>query len=84
MEEVRLPASSFEEMGQRSEDEHPNESCGIVLGREEDGLLRVTRVLPATNLASDRRHRFVIDPRIVLRLQRELRGTGESIAGFYH
>ncbi|HEY8483367.1 MAG TPA: M67 family metallopeptidase [Longimicrobiales bacterium] len=65
---------------------YPLEGCGLLVGRREGEELRVTRVLPCPNVAKaeERAHRFVIDPRAVLNVERRLRGTVESIVGFYH
>lgn len=86
MTEVRVPLASLEEIQREAADGYPYESCGIVLGRRADSSLAVTRVLATPNEAeaAERRRRFIIEPKVVLELQRRLRGTGESIIGFYH
>ena len=63
---------------------YPEEACGILVGLAPG--MEVGRALPQENQAPPelRRRRFTIDPAEVLRLQKELRGTGESILGFYH
>ena len=38
----------------------------------------------ADNVASDRRRRFEVDPRLLLRLHRTLRDGGTSIVGVWH
>ena len=65
---------------------YPAECCGLLVGAAEGAhAWRVRRVVPSRNLApADRRDRFEIDPALHLDLQRELRGTGESIVGVYH
>lgn len=64
----------------------PHEACGLLIGRMETNGLLVTRAVPCPNQApvEERHHRFVIDPRAVLNVRRTLRGTLESIVGFYH
>jgi proteasome lid subunit RPN8/RPN11 len=63
----------------------PNECCGILIGtREADGW-RVSEVIPCDNVWEGERHdRFLLDPRAQLRAQRECRGRGLEIVGFYH
>ncbi len=65
---------------------HPEEACGILVGRLDVGRVRVRHALPCTNRApaAERTHRFEIDPRAVLNLQRALRQTSQAVVGFYH
>jgi proteasome lid subunit RPN8/RPN11 len=62
------------------------EACGILVGRVEADFVRVRRALPCSNDAppAERGRRFAIDPRAVLNVQRELRGSEQAIVGFYH
>lgn len=64
----------------------PHEVCGILIGRNYEGTVRVSRMLPCHNIApeSERGRRFSIDPAAVINLQRALRPTAEAIVGFYH
>lgn len=64
----------------------PHEACGLLIGRVDGTHVFVTRALPCPNQAplEERHHRFSIDPRAVINVRRSLRGTGESIVGFYH
>lgn len=64
----------------------PHEACGLLVGRiDPDGVV-ITRAVPAPNQApiEERHNRFSIDPRAVINVRRTLRGTPESIVGFYH
>lgn len=65
---------------------YPHEACGLLIGRVEAEGVLVTRSVVCPNQApvEDRHHRFAIDPRAVLNVRRTLRGTSESIVGFYH
>ena len=73
-------------IGAHAERTFPHESCGLLIGRIEPEGVLVTRSVPCPNQApvEDRHHRFSIDPRAVLNVRRTLRGTPESIVGFYH
>jgi proteasome lid subunit RPN8/RPN11 len=64
----------------------PEEACGLLVGRVEEGRARILRAVPCRNEASEdrRRTRFEIDPRRVIVEERSLRGTGAEIVGFYH
>lgn len=59
---------------------HPEEACGLLVGLP-DAILRAE---PAENVAEDRRRRFEVDPRLRLRLHRELRGGPHAVVGVYH
>jgi proteasome lid subunit RPN8/RPN11 len=58
----------------------PEEACGLLVGSAD----RIARAEPAENVARDRLRRFEVDPRLLLRLHRELRGGPEAILGVYH
>jgi proteasome lid subunit RPN8/RPN11 len=62
----------------------PREACGLLIGREEAaGTLHVFDVVPSANKAEGA-DRFEIDPALLLRLHRELRGGPLQIIGHYH
>lgn len=58
----------------------------MLLGRfEEDGAKTVTRIARCGNTRDDSPHnRYNIDPKELIRIQREGRERGEDIVGFYH
>lgn len=66
----------------------PAECCGLLVGREPDpgsDTWHVTRVEPSDNLAPNGRNdRFEVDPRLRLRLQKELRDGPDTLIGVYH
>jgi len=62
---------------------YPDEACGLLIGTGT----HLSRAVETANLAWKRgesRDHFEVDARMHLRLQRELRGTGETIAGIFH
>ena len=63
----------------------PEECCGLLIGeRRSDDRIKVHDLVPAANVAPDRRQRFEVDPAVHLRCQRALRGTGRRVVGHYH
>jgi proteasome lid subunit RPN8/RPN11 len=68
------------------EETYPDECCGVLLGRiDEDGTRVVTSTVRCGNTRTDSAHnRYNIDPRDLVRVQREGRERGEDIIGFYH
>jgi proteasome lid subunit RPN8/RPN11 len=65
---------------------YPFEICGALIGQRDKDHARVARVVPFPNVAeeSQRRRRFAVDPVELIRLDRELRKSGEKLLGFYH
>jgi proteasome lid subunit RPN8/RPN11 len=62
------------------------EVCGLLIGVSERGGVRVERSISCRNTepAERRQNRFSIDPRVIIEVERELRGTGGEVVGFYH
>jgi proteasome lid subunit RPN8/RPN11 len=80
-----LPAALGDEIRRHARRELPEECCGVLLGRQEEGLKTVVAVRPAANLASSRREdRFEIAPADLLTAIREGRARGLDLLGFYH
>ncbi len=64
---------------------YPEECCGLLIGEGGAGSWRLGRVVASANVAEgDRRRIFEVDPRLLLTLQRELRGTAQRVIGVYH
>ncbi len=66
---------------------YPDECCGLLIGHDlEGGGIEVVRVVESENVEpSDTRARFFeIDPRLLIALQRDLRGARDRIVGHYH
>jgi desampylase len=59
---------------------HPEECCGLLLGM--DGAIE--SILPAANVAADRRRHFEIDPATLLAAHRHARAGGPQVVGYYH
>ena len=68
------------------EETYPHECCGVLLGRfDGDGTRVVTSTARCGNTRTDSAHnRYNIDPKELVRIQREGRERGEDIVGFYH
>jgi proteasome lid subunit RPN8/RPN11 len=83
---LKISKSAFVSLRQHGEETYPHECCGVLLGRFDDiGLKTVSRVARCGNTREDSPHnRYSIDPRDLIRIQREGRERGEEIVGFYH
>ena len=72
-----------------AETAYPDECCGLLVGwgddPRHDGNVVVTRVEPSANVAEGgTADRFEVDPRLRLRLMRELGNGPLRIVGHYH
>jgi proteasome lid subunit RPN8/RPN11 len=83
---LNLSEPAFLTLRQHGEQTFPHECCGVLLGHfEEEGTKTVARAVPCANTRSDSpRNRYGIDPRELIRIQREGRERSEDIVGFYH
>jgi proteasome lid subunit RPN8/RPN11 len=83
---LKLGKSHYDALRQHGEETYPHECCGVLLGSTEDGGARaVTSIARANNTRTDSAHnRYNIDPKDLIRIQREARERGEDIIGFYH
>jgi len=77
--------SELDALRLHGEETYPHECCGVMLGRMDGDERVVEAVLRAGNTRVDSPHnRYNIDPRELVRIQRESRERGLDIVGFYH
>jgi proteasome lid subunit RPN8/RPN11 len=96
---VKISAELLEAMGALGESAYPNEGCGILLGVLGDEI-EVLEVRLGTNLREDgdpgnippekddrehtARDRYVLDPRDILKAEKDARELGIDVVGFWH
>ena len=85
---LNLTRHDYDALRHHGEQTYPHECCGILLGRIDDvdnGTRAVTSTARCGNTRTDSAHnRYNIDPKELVRIQREGRNRGEDIVGFYH
>jgi proteasome lid subunit RPN8/RPN11 len=82
---LKIKQSDYAALRKHGEETYPHECCGVLLGSVENGRRRVTSVARCGNTRTDSpQNRYHIDPRELIRIQREGRERGEDIVGFYH
>lgn len=82
---IELPQQQIERIREHGQETYPNECCGVLLGKEQDGRKVVLEILPLKNARDDSpRNRFLILPEDILHSDREARRRGLEIVGFYH
>jgi len=83
---LKLGQSHYDALRRHGEETYPHECCGVLLGRmDDDGTRVVTSIARAGNTRTDSpQNRYNIDPKELMRIQRDGRQRGEDIIGFYH
>jgi proteasome lid subunit RPN8/RPN11 len=80
-----IAQNDWEEIRRHGEETYPHECCGVLLGLMEDGRNVVKATARCGNTRDDRpQDRFNIDPRELVKIQREGRERGLDVIGFYH
>jgi proteasome lid subunit RPN8/RPN11 len=83
---LKLSHAHYAALRRHGEETYPHECCGVLLGQtNDDGSRVVTSTARCGNTRTDSpENRYHIDPRELIRIQREGRERGEDIVGFYH
>src|ERR1700723_4543888 len=83
---LKLTPIDYQALRRHGEETYPHECCGVLLGRvDNDGVSIVTSTARCGNTRTDSpQNRYNIDPRELVRVQREGRERSEDIIGFYH
>jgi proteasome lid subunit RPN8/RPN11 len=82
---LKISQSHYDSLRQHGEETYPYECCGVLLGQMDGDTRVVTSVARCGNTRIDSpENRYNIDPKELVRIQREGRGRGEDIIGFYH
>jgi proteasome lid subunit RPN8/RPN11 len=89
---LRIEYADYEALRAHGEETYPNECCGVLLGKniaaEGDStpaVNHVRQIVRAGNTRTDSAHnRYNIAPQELVKIQRQARGLGLDIIGFYH
>ncbi len=83
---LRIHYDEYEALRAHGEETYPHECCGVLLGKHEEGVVnRVQQIVRAGNTRTDSAHnRYNIAPQELVKIQRQARGLGLDIVGFYH
>ncbi len=80
-----LPAQARADLVGWVRAEYPHEACGLLVGREQDGLIRVERAVQARNLDLERaRDRYELDPGDFVVADARAREQGLDVVGIWH
>ena len=83
---LRIGKTEWEQLRRHGEETYPHECCGVLRGQVgDDAITQVQAVVRCENQRLDSLHnRYAIDPRQLVRIQREAREHNQDIVGFYH
>ena len=83
---LKINRTELDALRAHGEETYPHECCGVLLGKmEADGQRQVVEMVRCGNTRDDRpQDRYHIDPRELVRVQRQGRERGLDIVGFYH
>ncbi|MFZ0287128.1 MAG: M67 family metallopeptidase [Terriglobales bacterium] len=82
---LKIKPTDYDSLRRHGEETYPHECCGVLLGRMDGETRLVTSVARCGNTREDSpQNRYNIDPRELIRIQRQGRERGEEIVGFYH
>jgi [CysO sulfur-carrier protein]-S-L-cysteine hydrolase len=76
---MRIPRDMLDEIVAHSQEEAPNECCGLIGGSDGEA----TTLYRARN-EFESPLRYNVDPRDLLRITGEIEDRGEALAGIYH
>lgn len=80
---LKINPAEYERIRQHAAETYPHECCGVLLGKMEEGSRTVLATARCTNTEAAPDW-FNIDPRQLVRIQREAAEVGQDIVGFYH
>lgn len=83
---LRIHKLAWEQLRRHGEETYPYECCGVLVGEMDgEGVKVVQAAVRCGNQRSDSPHnRYEVDPRELVRIQREARAQAQDILGFYH
>lgn len=82
---LQIQFVDYEALRKHGEETYPHECCGVLLGKSEPEGNIVREIVRAGNTRTDSAHnRYNIAPQELVKIQRQARGLGLDIVGFYH
>ncbi len=80
---LRIVQGAFDELRRHGEETYPHECCGVLLGTTDGCVRTAVEAVRCGNTRHDSpQNRYNIDPRELVRVQRQGRERGLDIVGF--
>lgn len=80
---IKISRADFQKMLEHAVSELPNEACGLIAGKIEDGDKLIEKVYLLTNIDKSNEH-FSLDPKEQLAAIKDMRAAGLSPLGNWH
>lgn len=82
---LKISPKDYAEIRCHGEETYPHECCGVLLGQMDGDVRTVTSTARCGNTRVDSpQNRYHIDPKELVRIQRQARERNQDIIGFYH
>jgi proteasome lid subunit RPN8/RPN11 len=82
---LKITSTDYGQIRRHGEETYPHECCGVLLGQMDGDVRTVTSTARCQNTRTDSpQNRYNIDPKELVRIQRQARERNEDIIGFYH
>lgn len=82
---LKIASSDYDALRRHGKESYPHECCGILLGAVQGETRIVQAVIRCTNTHKDApQTHYEIDPRELIRAQRDARERDLEVVGFYH
>ncbi|PYX40903.1 MAG: hypothetical protein DMG81_04945 [Acidobacteria bacterium] len=82
---LKISPKDYAEIRRHGEETYPHECCGVLLGQMDGDVRIVTSTARCGNTRTDSpQNRYHIDPKELVRIQRQARERAEDVIGFYH
>jgi proteasome lid subunit RPN8/RPN11 len=80
---ITIKKTDFDRILEHALKERPDEACGLIAGRDEEGVRIIEEVYLLTNIDHTNEH-FTIDPREQLNAIKDMRSKGLTPLGNWH
>lgn len=83
---THLTTGASEEIARHGERGYPNEICGLLLGKEQNGRRLISALMPVENRfqSEEQYHRYLITPDDMFRAEQLARQSRLDVLGVYH
>jgi len=82
---IQIPKKVLNSILQEAKKGYPNECCGLLIGKNENGKKKVISITPITNINKTRmQDRYEMDPRELEAADNAARQKSVEIIGIYH
>ncbi|HWV57840.1 MAG TPA: M67 family metallopeptidase [Longimicrobiales bacterium] len=83
---TQIPADVLRSIMEHAAATSPEECCGALLGRDEDGVRHIVRAIRLENVAdpAERHNRYLISPHDIIAVEEDAARAGLEVVGYYH